>query len=418
MYTINARYDPIEKVIDNIRDSYIVIGIPSRNVEHTITYVLHNVVLGLKKYYEGIKSSIIVCDGLSTDNTVDIVNVYRRQKKIPISIIPNTVSKGKGGAIKLIVDLVAKYSIAESLIFLDSDLRSITPEWIALMVEGTRRCGFVTPYYDRHKYDATITNFMARPLTVMAYGLDINQPIGGDFGLNTDFIKVMTMDELWNNNPWSLFFGVDIFLTHTALAYGIKVCEAYLKTKIHEAKDPAEELKNMFIEVTGSLYTSLIEYSEKWTRMEKYSIDKPPLINRPEPLATNPLPVKVSIENAKLKLIQGLHQNKLVYKKIIPENIMIKLYRRETIDLGIDRDLWLEIIYYSFKYFIKEPRLSLRKKMLESLFYLWQGRLYNFYRETLDKSDEESYGIIRDEAMEMFKRRSVFVELVKEYIDY
>ena len=418
MYTVNARYDSIEKAIDTIKESYIVIGIPSRNVEHTITYVLHNVIQGLQKYYEGIKSSIIICDGLSTDNTVDIVNAYRRDKQIPITIIPNTLSKGKGGAMKLIVDLVAKYSIAESLIFLDSDLRSITPEWIALMVEGTRRCGFVTPYYCRHKYDATITNFMARPLTTMAYGIDINQPIGGDFGLNSNFIKIMAENELWSNNPWSLLFGVDIFLTHTALAYGIQVCEANLKTKIHEAKDPAKKLKGMFIEVTGSLYSSLIEYSEKWANMEKRTIEKPPLINRPEPLATNPLPVKVSIENAKLKLMDGLHQNRLMYQKIFPDDVMIKLYRRETVDLGIDRNLWFEIIYYSLKYFIQEPRLGLRKRMLESLFYLWQGRLYNFYRETVDKSDEESYRIVREEAIEMFKRRSIFVELVKKYIDY
>ena len=107
-----------------------------------------------------------------------------------------------------------------------------------------------------------------------------------------------------------------------------------------------------------------------------------------------------------------------MYQKIFPDDVMIKLYRRETVDLGIDRNLWFEIIYYSLKYFIQEPRLGLRKRMLESLFYLWQGRLYNFYRETVDKSDEESYRIVREEAIEMFKRRSIFVELVKKYIDY
>jgi len=32
---------------------------------------------------------------------------------------------------------------------------------------------------------------MARPLTVMAYDIDINQPIGGDFGLNHNLIKIM-----------------------------------------------------------------------------------------------------------------------------------------------------------------------------------------------------------------------------------
>ena len=170
--------------------------------------------------------------------------------------------------------------------------------------------------------------------------------------------------------------------------------------------------------MTGSLYSSLIEYSGKWTNIERYTIKKPSLIDRPRPLATNPLPIKISIENTKLKLMEGLHQNRLIYQKIFPEEILVKLYRRETADLGISQDLWFEIIYYSLKHFIQESRLNLKKKMLESLFYLWQGRLYNFYKETLNKNDEESYKIIREETMEMFKRRSIFVELVKKYINY
>jgi len=72
----------------------------------------------------------------------------------------------------------------------------------------------------------------------------------------------------------------------------MQICEAYLKTKIHEAKGPAKKLKGMFIEVTGSLYSSLIEYSGKWTNIERYTIKKPSLIDRPRPLATNPLPIK------------------------------------------------------------------------------------------------------------------------------
>lgn len=418
MYKVNNEYDPVERAIEAVKRSDIVVGIPSRNVEHTITYVLHNAIQGLQKYYGESRSCIIICDGLSTDNTVAVINAYRRNKQVPIIIIPNTISKGKGGAIKLILDISVKYGIPKSLILLDSDLRSIAPEWIALMIEGSSRCGFVTPYYHRYKFDATITNFMARPLTTMAYGIDINQPIGGDFALNSRFMKILADNKLWNRNPWSLFFGVDIFLTHTALAYDIKVCEAYLKTKIHEAKDPSKKLKDMFVEVTGSLYFSLIEYSRKWAYMEKHVIEKPLLIDKPEPLATNPLPIRISIEDAKLKFIEGLQLNKLMYQKMFSRNIIKRLYSSKTIDLGVERELWFEIIYESLKYFIWNKELGFREKILGSLFYLWQGRLYNFYKETLNEDDETSFKIIREETTEMFKRRNEFIELMREYINF
>jgi hypothetical protein len=49
----------------------------------------------------------------------------------------------------------------------DSDLRSIRPEWFDLLLRPVldREFDYIAPYYKRHKYDGTITNSIVYPLT-------------------------------------------------------------------------------------------------------------------------------------------------------------------------------------------------------------------------------------------------------------
>jgi hypothetical protein len=73
---------------------------------------------------------------------------------------------GKGSAFRLIFK-VAQMLHAKACIVVDSDLRSITPEWIDLLIRPVLLANydFVAPYYHRHKYDGTITNSIVYPLT-------------------------------------------------------------------------------------------------------------------------------------------------------------------------------------------------------------------------------------------------------------
>ena len=409
MYPKIHGYDDLTYVKEHVRDAEIVVGIPSRNTAHIIGYVVRNVDLGLSKYYPEAKATIIVCDGLSNDSTVDVVRAIKKDVNNELLLVPNILSRGKGGALKTIIDIVSRYSSAKALLFVDSDLRSITPEWIPLLVRGALECDYATPLYIRHKFDATITNFIARPLTTMAYGIDIKQPIGGDFGLSRELVNILSQDILWEANPWSYLFGVDIFITHTALANGIQVCETLLKAKIHEAKDPAKNLKNMFTEVTGSLFTSLIEYSYAWTKKHIDKIVNPKVICKPEPPSMYPWEVKVDVDRALRVFKEGLEVNKDLYIKIMPKELLNKIQNSND---GIDSRTWGEILLHSFNYFVKEPRYLKKKTLLESLFYLWQGRLYNYYVNALDLSNEEAELLVYKDVELLFSLRERFVEIL------
>jgi len=64
-------------------------------------------------------------------------------------------------------------------VVVDSDLRSITPEWVELLAGPILIKGYdyVAPHYLRHKYDGTITNSVVYPLTRALYGKRVRQPL-------------------------------------------------------------------------------------------------------------------------------------------------------------------------------------------------------------------------------------------------
>ena len=97
---------------------------------------------------------------------------------------------GKGAALRTIFEIAAQLNV-QALVVVDSDLRSIVPEWIELLAGPILKGGydFVAPLYARYKYDGTITNTVTYPLTRALYGHRIRQPIGGDFGVSGDLVK-------------------------------------------------------------------------------------------------------------------------------------------------------------------------------------------------------------------------------------
>jgi len=107
----------------------------------------------------------------------------------------------------------------------------------------------VAPLYARHKYDGTITNTLTYPVTRALYGRRIRQPIGGDFGVGADLIRDYLAQESWT--PDVSRFGIDIWMTTTALTGGFAVCQSRLGAKIHDPKDPGSDLGPMFRQVLG-----------------------------------------------------------------------------------------------------------------------------------------------------------------------
>ena len=230
----------------------IVIGIPSFNNSRSIGHVVRAAHAGLAKYFPQFNGVIVNSDGGSTDGTRDAVLSARVEdlhlllldtplKAVHRLSLPYHGIPGKGSAFRLIFQ-IAERTGAKACAVVDSDLRSITPEWIDLLVRPVLLGGydFVAPYYHRHKYDGTITNSIVYPLTRAMYGKRIRQPIGGDFGVSPQLLRRYLARDDWETDVGR--FGIDIWMTTIAVAEGFRVCQSFLGAKLHDAKDPGSDL--------------------------------------------------------------------------------------------------------------------------------------------------------------------------------
>ncbi|MCW5978207.1 MAG: cell wall biosynthesis glycosyltransferase [Bryobacteraceae bacterium] len=260
-----------------IRRADIVIGIPSYNNSRTIGHVVQACYAGLAKYFPQFTAVVVNSDGGSKDGTKEAVLGARVEDRHLLLLstpllaahrlsFPYHGVPGKGSAFRLVFQMARELE-AKACAVVDSDLRSITPEWIDLLLRPILSAGydFVAPYYHRHKYDGTITNSIVYPLTRSLYGLRVRQPIGGEFGVSGRLIDRYLRRDDWETD--TARFGIDIWMTTIAIAEGFRVCQSFLGAKLHDAKDPASDLSAMLQQVVGSVFMLMDEYQDGWRKV-------------------------------------------------------------------------------------------------------------------------------------------------------
>ena len=267
------------KRVEEISSADIVLGIPAFNNADTVGGVVIAAEVGLRKLFPEMRSLICVSDGGSQDETRERASaaaVGARAESLlvpPESAVPEKIvfeyggTPGKGSALRAVFE-IAKRLGAQACAVMDADLRSVTPYWIDRLLSPVVHHGyeFVAPLYTRHKHDGTITNAVAYPLTAALYGLRIRQPIGGDFCISGNVAASYADADDWGGDVSR--FGVDVWMTTSALAAGRRVCQTFLGAKVHDPKEPGADLGPMFRQVVGTLFRLAVRNHETWAETE------------------------------------------------------------------------------------------------------------------------------------------------------
>ena len=394
--------------LHNIEKADILVGIPSFNNVLTASYVISQVTKGLDTYFPNLRSVIFVSDGSSKDETLNSVKqVYLPSEVKLIPAIYMGIS-GKGRAVRAIFE-AASYLKVRSVALVDSDLRSITPEWIRLLVSPTLAgTGFVAPCYHRRKYDGTITNFLCYPITSSLFGKDIRQPIGGDFGFSIELVEELLDSPMWEL-PDVCRFGIDIFETYTALARGYKVKQALLGVKNHDPKDPSSQLASMFRQVVNIMFTSIENYESVWktvkgvTATESFGEVKGN--GQPEQIQVS-LPATIEAFKNNYDSFGD------IYKSFLEPEILAKfdeLKQIETTNIDFPSEIWAKTVYSFISEFHKNPSYG-RDKLIDALRVLWIGRIAAYLKETWTESEEESEARVVQEAKTFAKLKPYLIE--------
>jgi hypothetical protein len=373
--------------INQIKYADIVVGIPTYNNENTVSKIITNSGEGLKKYYPNLKGVIINADSNSEDNTLDAVNKTRLPKGIEKISASYEGEKGKGAAIRAILE-GARLLDAKVCIICEADTRSITPEWIYGLVNPVLKSGygFVAPYYIRNEHDSTINNALAYPLTRALYGLRIRQPIGGEFSFSNGVLQVFTRKKYWMEYPDINKFGVDIWMTTTALNEGFRVCQTVLGTKLHD-EDPKKDIKPIFKQIAGTLFGLMKNYEYRWRDV----ISSIPGFIMGDFKFVEAERFKANYDELLQKFYSGLDVNRNTWKNIFNESThrefkeVLNSNSPENIVLSIE--LWTKIVYeFACAYnFIAENE---REQLLDAMLPFYYLRTASFIREAELFSDE------------------------------
>lgn len=383
--------------LEKMAQADMVVGIPCFNNDSTIEFVVDRVSEGIAQHFPDIRAVIIVSDGGSTDDTREVAREKTVHPFIEKIVTIYRGIPGKGSALRMIFE-AASFLDAKVCLLFDADLRSITSDWVKALADPVLSHGhdFVAPVYSRYKYDATITNNIAYNLTRALYGKRVRQPIGGDFGLSekmVDFYYSRGAD-IWVTDIAR--FGIDIWMTTSAIVGGQSLCQAYLGTKIHDVKDPLENLGPMFRQVVYPIFELMEENERKWKTVSgSESIPTYGDCAQKEPEAfTVDLPGM--IENFK----EGFKNLSVLWEKIINPSSFFLLKdltkKRKIENFLISTDDWAKIVYDFAATFHRWKKD--RKNLVDIMRPLYYARVASFINRTKDMTTQEAEEVIDQQA--------------------
>ncbi len=403
-----------EAKVHEIGETEILVGIPSYNNASTIGHVVRAVSVGLAKYFATTRAVLVNSDGGSSDGTPETVAravvdfgamlISDQQSPLYKIITPYHGIPGKGSAFRTIFEIARRLK-AKACAVVDSDLRSITPEWIELLIRPVLKEGYdyVAPYYLRHKYDGTITNSIVYPLTRALYGQRIRQPIGGDFGFAGALAEHYLEKHVWESDVAR--FGIDIWMTTEAIASGARVCQSFLGAKIHNPKDPAADLSAMLVQVMGAIFALMEEHQAVWAGVKESNPVK--LFGFQYDVGVEP--VNVNVDRMISSFRQGLADLEPIWRQMLAPDTVEGLLLLKDWPLQafhIPDEFWARLIYdVAVSY---HRRAMPREHLLKAFTPLYLGRTAAFVLETQGLTSLEAEGRI-DSLCQAFEDRKPYL---------
>jgi glucosyl-3-phosphoglycerate synthase len=233
--------------------SKTIVIFPAKNEEDTIEHVIGTA----KKSRHS--PEVIVVDAYSSDATVSkACNAGAKVIQQENKLFP-----GKGIAMKNGI-MESINSDAEIVLFLDADIKNLTPEWIDKLVDGCINYDMVRGFYQRHGRDAPVTKLIAKPMLRVFFPelSDFEQPLSGEVCARTEVWK-----SLLDENPpdgW----GIDVWLLIEAAMAGYQIKEIYLGTKEHTSFDDYREDVGKLSKMAEQVEFTIIKEAIKHGRID------------------------------------------------------------------------------------------------------------------------------------------------------
>jgi len=378
----------------------IMVGVLCKDVESTVLSVLNEINEGLYRYFPDYKKAIVISCAESSDNTDGAVKLFQPYNSIKKIVTRDIVSGGKGSGVMTIFE-IAHECEAKCVVLMDGDLLSIKPRWIPMISNPIiyGRADLTVPYYIRDKNDGVITNNLVYPFTRALYGIDIRQPIAGEYAISRNLYELLRSHPLFPPD-----FGIDIFIVTTAAAEGMYVKEGLFSLKIHESTthylEPEKFLIPMFRKVTSSMFELAKHYETHWKSKPTMFKSK----HKRECFSQKPIPVQINVDEMRKSFKAEFENAKKTMNSFLPEETIADLENIAYNDEEFKSDIWAEIVYSYASSYKKIVNAEEKYKLLDSLKTLWIGRFVSYAHEVKDMDINDAEHVIQKQA-EVFEEK-------------
>ena len=203
-------------------------------------------------------------------------------------------------------------------------------------------------------------------------------------------------------------FGIDIWMTTSAITQGFRICQSNLGVKIHDVKDPGQHLGPMFRQVLSALFSLMELYESYWKKVQ----GSEPLETFGFEGALEPEPVNVNLELMIELFKTGYQQFSALWKDILSKESFDQITKTNQMDSSrfyLPTDSWAKILYELAATF-HIWRVN-RNKLLDTMTPLYFARVASFVRQSWEMSSQEAEALVEEQAQKFEDQKEYLVQV-------
>jgi len=233
----------------------VIVIFPARNEEKTIA----SCITAAKQ--SKCRPEVLVVDGHSTDNTVE------EAKKAGAKVVftKKRIHPGKGLAMKTGLEEAFKRN-PDIIVFIDSDIENLSPEWIDKLVDCVKEEGYdmCRGAYFREPTDAPVTKLVAKRLLAIFFPeiAHLDQPLTGEVAAKTPVWK--SVCETCLPDGW----GIDVVILIETAMKGFRIKETWLGFKHHRSYRAYREDVGKLWKMSEQVAAAIIQMARKHGRID------------------------------------------------------------------------------------------------------------------------------------------------------
>ena len=386
--------DDFLRELMNVGEVDILIGVPTLNAAATVGPVVQCVRAGLLKYFPRQRAVIVNVDGGSRDSTQDLIRATAISD-LGRASNPNALrtlhsisttyegSDADGAALHTIV-AAAELLRATTCGVISPDSSSIEPEWIDRLLRPVIRDNFdfVTPIYQRHKFDGLLVRNLVYPITRALYCKRVREPHPSEFAFSGRLASYFLEQDIWSQPATEN--GAETYFIIAAISGGFRLTQSFLGPKPrvdHRSGDIVLAMR----QTVGVLF---------WALQRNFPICTAPAeadaAATIDPKAVTTVePVRVNRKRLYEMFVHGLAELEPVLSSILSLSTLGDLKQAAAApeeSFRYSDELWVRTVYEFAAAYHKE--VISPDHVVQALAPLYRGLAYTFLVENRDASAE------------------------------